>query len=89
MKPNNIINIINVYAPTSDSTIHYYAGRGFQQHKEELGLKAVLGNGQEAEETRMVATNLVEFCDKNGKIIANSCFQHPAKHITAWSAKKK
>ena len=27
-------------------------------------------------------TNLVEFCEKNGKIIANSCFQHPAKHIT-------
>ena len=33
---------------------------------------------------RQNGTNLVEFCEKNGKFIANSCFQHPAKHITTW-----
>ena len=32
--------------------------------------------------------DLVEFCENNGKIIANSCFQHPAKHITTWSQKR-
>ena len=25
---------------------------------------------------------------KNGKIIANSCFQHPAKHMTTWSQRR-
>ena len=30
-------------------------------------------------------TSLVEFCEKNDKIIANSCFQHSARHITTWS----
>ena len=30
------------------------------------------------------STRLVEFCEKNGKIIANRCFQHPAKYITTW-----
>ena len=33
-------------------------------------------------------TNLVEFCEKNGKCIASSSFQHPAKHITTWSQRK-
>ena len=33
-------------------------------------------------------TNLVEFFEKNGKFITNSCFQHPAKHITAWSQRR-
>lgn len=31
---------------------------------------------------------LVEFCKVNNKVIANICFQHPAKHITTWSQKK-
>ena len=30
----------------------------------------------------------MEFCEKNSKIIANSCFQHPAKHITTWSQRR-
>ena len=33
-------------------------------------------------------TNLVEFCEKNGKCIASSSFQHPAKHITTWSQRR-
>ena len=33
-------------------------------------------------------TNLVEFCEKNGKFISNSSFQHPAKHITTWSQRR-
>ena len=33
-------------------------------------------------------TNLMEFCEKNGKVIANSCFQHPPKHITTWSQRR-
>ena len=30
----------------------------------------------------------MEFCEKNGKIIANGYFQHPAKHITTWSKRR-
>ena len=33
-------------------------------------------------------TNLVEYCEKNGKTFANSCFQHPAKDITTWSQRR-
>ena len=33
-------------------------------------------------------TSLEEFYEKNGKIIANSCFQHTAKHITTWSQRR-
>ena len=33
-------------------------------------------------------TNSVEFCEKNCEIIANSCFQHSAKHITTWSQRR-
>ena len=29
-------------------------------------------------------TSLVEFCEKNGKFIAKSSVQHPAKHIRTW-----
>ena len=25
-----------------------------------------------------------EFCEMNNKVITNSCFQHPRKHITTW-----
>ena len=32
--------------------------------------------------------NLLKFCEKNGKIIAKSSFQHPAKHITDWLQKR-
>ena len=31
---------------------------------------------------------MLEFCERNGKIIANNCFQHPAKHITTWSQRR-
>ena len=31
---------------------------------------------------------LSEFCEINIKVIASSCFQHPAKHITTWPQKK-
>ena len=33
-------------------------------------------------------TNLVEFCEKNGKFITNSSFQHLTKHITTWSRRR-
>ena len=33
-------------------------------------------------------TNLVEFCKKNGKFVANSRFQHLAKYITTWSHRR-
>ena len=33
-------------------------------------------------------TNLVEFCEKNGKFITNSSFQHLAKHITTCSRRR-
>ena len=32
--------------------------------------------------------NLLKFCEKNGKIIAKSSFEHPAKHITDWLQKR-
>ena len=32
--------------------------------------------------------NLVEFCEKNGKLIANSSFQHPANYITTRSQRR-
>ena len=31
---------------------------------------------------------LIEFCESKEKIIANSCFKHPAKHISTWSQKR-
>ena len=30
----------------------------------------------------------MKFCEKNGKIIAKSSFEHPAKHITDWLQKR-
>ena len=32
-------------------------------------------------------SKLAEFCIMNNKVIAGSCFQHPAKHITTWFQK--
>ena len=32
---------------------------------------------------------LTTFCKQNDLIITNSCFQHPAKHITTWSQQRK
>ena len=30
----------------------------------------------------------MEFCEKKGKIIVNSCFQHPAKHSRTWPQRR-
>ena len=32
-----------------------------------------------------IGSELLEFREINNKLIANNCFQHPAKHITTWS----
>ena len=32
---------------------------------------------------------LINFCESNGLFICNSAFQHPAKHITTWTNRKK
>ena len=29
-------------------------------------------------------SKLAEFCEMSNKVITNSCFQHPSKHITTW-----
>ena len=34
-------------------------------------------------------SKLVDFCEKEKRTIANTCFQHPARHITTWSQKRK
>ena len=33
-------------------------------------------------------SKLIEFCEKVKKIITNSCFKHPAKHMTTWSQQR-
>ena len=33
-------------------------------------------------------SKLIQFCEERKKIIANSCFQHPAKHITTWAQQR-
>ena len=33
-------------------------------------------------------SKLIDFCEEKNLIVANSCFQHPAKHITTWSQQR-
>ena len=33
-------------------------------------------------------SKLIDFCEERNLIVANSCFQHPAKHITTWSQQR-
>ena len=33
-------------------------------------------------------SRLIDFCEQTKKTIANSCFKHPAKHITTWSQQR-
>ena len=114
MKPKNIINIINVYTPTSErakkcpkelkklyknlnklckeldkvslsNTI--LAGDFNSKVGKRIGSESCIGQWSRGRRNQN-GIDLVEFCENNGKIIANSCFQHPAKHITTWSQKR-
>ena len=114
MKPKNIINIINVYAPTSDrvkkcpnelkklfkkldklrkefdkvpSSITMLAGDSSSKVGRRTGPESCIEQWSRGRRNQN-GTNLVEFYDKNGKFIANSCFQHLAKHITTWSQRR-
>ena len=110
MKPKNIINIINVYAPTSDHARKYpnelkrlYKNldklcKGLDKAPSSITMLAWNFNGKVGRRTgpencirhwsrdkrNQNGTNLIEFCGKNGKIIANSCFQHLANYTTTW-----
>ena len=55
-----------------------WQGISAAKQEEKLGPKAVLDNGQEADKIRMVPTWWISV---NGKMIANSNFQHPVKLI--------
>ena len=114
MKPKNIINIINVYAPTSDqakkcpneirklyknldklckefdkapSSITILAGDFNSKVERRSGSESCTEQWSRGRQNQN-GTNLVEFCEKNGKFIASSSFQHPAKHITTWSQRR-
>ena len=113
MKPKTIINIINVYAPTSErakkgpnelkklyknlnklckeldkvSSITILAGDFNSKVGKRIGSESCIGRWSRGRRNQN-GIILVEFCENNGKIIANSCFQHPAKHITTWSQKR-
>ena len=114
MKPKNIINTINVYAPTSyrakkcpdeikklyknldklckefyktPSSIIMLAGDFNSKVGRRTGPKSCTGQWSRGRQNQN-GTNLVEFCEKNGKFIANSSFQHPANHITTWSKRR-
>ena len=114
MKPKNIINIINVYAPTSDrakkcpnelkklfkklnklrkefnkvpSSITMLAGDSSSKVGRRTGPEGCIGQWSRGRRNQN-GTNLVEFYDKNGKFIANSCFQHLANNITTWSQRR-
>ena len=114
MKPKNIINIINVYAPNLDRAKKYPNElKKLHKNLDELckELDEVLASITMLEEDfnskvgrrtgpesciwkwwrgrrNQNGTNLVEFCENKGKIIVNSCFQHPAKHIRTWPQRR-
>jgi hypothetical protein len=50
----------------------------------QIGTETCIGNWSRGRRNKN-GSSLVEFCEKNNKVIANSCFQHPARHITTWS----
>ena len=35
-----------------------------------------------------IGSKPVQFCEMNNKVITNSCFQQPRKHITTWFQKR-
>ena len=103
------MNIINVYAPTSDRAKYPNELKKLYKNLDKLckeldkitsSITMLSGNfnskvGRRTESESCIGqwsrgsrnqngTNLVELCEKNGKIITNSCFQHPAKNITTW-----
>ena len=113
-KAKDIINIINVYAPTSKRAkkfpgeiqkIYNDLHKLFKEMDKisisstitagDFNAKIGKKNGSEKcigqwsrgrrNDSR---SKLAEFCEMSNKVIVNSCFQHPAKHITTWSQKR-
>ena len=65
------------------SSITMLAGGFISNVGRRTGPKSCLGQSSIGRRNQN-GTNLVEFCEKNGKFNANSSFQHPAKHIINW-----
>ena len=69
------------------SSITMLAGGFISNIGRRTGPKSCLGQSSIGRRNQN-GTNLVEFCEKNGKFITNSRFQHLAKHITTWSQRR-
>ena len=113
---DHLINVINVYAPTSEkveknenivqkiyqdienlinelkcSTSVTFIGGDFNAKvgkklkEEEINCLGQYSKGDRNRSGEL----LIEFCEKNKLFIANTAFQHPARHITTWSQHRK